>query len=167
VAPPESSLDLNVEGEDGISTFHNQSAMQAAIPVLFTTDNANQGVVLIGATNELATPSRPAHKSEFITIYATGLGEVADDVPAGTPAPPDRIIRLKNKLSLVIGGVEIEPAFAGLAPGTAGMFQVNAQLPQNVPIGLAVPLYVKVTLDDGTALASNTVSMAVDDRVSQ
>src|SRR5262249_1161640 len=118
--PPGSLLDVNVETESGASTSFGQSAMRPVMPVLFTGDNTRQGVVLSGATNELATANRPARKGEFVTIYASGLGETADEVLTGAAAPLDRLIWLKNKVTVVVGGVEIEPAFAGLAPGTAG-----------------------------------------------
>ena len=171
--PPDSSLDVAVEAENGVLTSLGQSSMQAVAPSLFTYDEASQGVVLIGTTNEIAMPktdgipSRPARTGEFVTIYANGLGEVVDGVPTGTPALLDRLAPLRNKVSVVVGGIAIEPAFAGLAPGTTGLFQVNAQLAQGVPIGPAIPLYIKVTLADGTTFASNTVSMAIDDQASQ
>ncbi len=148
--------------------------MQAAAPSLFTVDStSSQGVVLIGTTNEIAMPktnglaSRPARKGEFVTLYANGLGEVTAGVPVGTPAPADRLVSLSNKVSLMVGGVEIEPAFAGLASGTAGLFQVNVKIPQNVPFGPAIPLYIKVVLADGSVVASNTVSIAIDDLSAQ
>ena len=79
----------------------------------------------------------------------------------------DRLVSLSNKVSLMVGGVEIEPAFAGLASGTAGLFQVNVKIPQNVPFGPAIPLYIKVVLADGSVVASNTVSIAIDDLSAQ
>jgi len=171
---PGSPLQISVEGEDGASTALGESAMQAAAPSLFTVDStSSQGVVLIGTTNEIAMPktnglaSRPARKGEFVTLYANGLGEVTAGVPVGTPAPADRLVSLSNKVSLMVGGVEIEPAFAGLASGTAGLFQVNVKIPQNVPFGPAIPLYIKVVLADGSVVASNTVSIAIDDLSAQ
>src|SRR5712691_2319460 len=82
-------------------------------------------------------------------------------VPAGTSAPLDRPILLNNKISIVVGGVEIDPAFAGLAPGTAGLLQFNAQLPDGVPAGPAVPMYVTVILADGTTVESNKVTVVI------
>ena len=120
--PPGSPLEVTVETENGASASLGQSVMRPVMPSLFTVGNGNQGVVMIGATNDIAMPktndfpSRPARKGEFVTIYASGLGEAADGVPIGTPAPLDRLVLLKNKVSVVVGGVEIEPAFAGLAP---------------------------------------------------
>ena len=134
---------------------------------MFTLGTMNQGAIFIANTDKIAMtntegiPSRLATRGEYLTIYATGLGDVVDGVPAGTPAPLDRSILLNNNISVVVGGVEIEPAFAGLAPGTAGLFQVNAQLPDSVPAGPAVPMYIKVTLADGTVVESNKVTVAI------
>ena len=86
---------------------------------------------MIANTNQIAMPEtngiagRPARRGEYLTVYASGLGDAMDAVPTGTAAPLDRPVLLSNKVKAVIGGVEIEPAFAGLAPGTAGIFQVD------------------------------------------
>jgi uncharacterized protein (TIGR03437 family) len=32
--------------------------------------------------------------------------------------------------------------FAGLAPGQVGVYQINASVPRNVPLGLSVPLTI-------------------------
>jgi uncharacterized protein (TIGR03437 family) len=141
--------------------------MQTAAPGLFTWGTGGQGVIMNAATNEIAMAktngiaSRPAVPGEYITIFANGLGEVIDGVAAGTPAPEDRLVMLKNKIKLVLGGIEIDPAFAGLAPGTVGLFQVNAQLPYYVPVGPGVSLYLKVILADGSVVSSNTVTVAI------
>ena len=119
------------------------------------------------ATNEIAMPktkgiaSRPAVRGEYISIFANGLGEVINGVAAGASAPEDRLVLLKNKIKVVLGGIEIDPSFAGLAPGTVGLFQVNAQLPPEVPVGLGVPLYLKLILADGSVVSSNTVTVAI------
>jgi uncharacterized protein (TIGR03437 family) len=34
-----------------------------------------------------------------------------------------------------IGGVTVIPAFAGLTPGFAGLYQVNARVPEGTPAG--------------------------------
>jgi uncharacterized protein (TIGR03437 family) len=106
-------------------------------------------------------PSRPAEPGEYLTIYATGLGAAVDDIAAGAPAPLDRRILLRNKISVVAGGVNIDPAFAGLAPGTAGLFQINVMVPDSVASGPEIPMTLKVILDDGTVVESNTVTVAI------
>jgi uncharacterized protein (TIGR03437 family) len=165
---PGSPLEVTLRTENGRSISRVRSLMQAAMPGLFTWGTAGQGVVMNAATNEIAMPktmgiaSRPAVPGEYLTIYATGLGEVSEPLDSGALAPVDRLVLVKNRVSVVIGGVEIDPSFAGLAPGTAGLFQVNAQLPRYVPIGQAVPLYLKVILSDGNTISSNTVTVAIE-----
>jgi uncharacterized protein (TIGR03437 family) len=164
--PAGSPLHIVLESENGDLSI--QSVMRTATPGLFTIDSTDQGAVLIGGTNEIAMPktarfpSRPAQHGEYITIYATGLGEVVDGVAAGTPAPLDRTVLLKNQIKIVAGGVAINPAFAGLAPGTVGLYQINAQLPPEIAAGPAVPLYIKVVLADGTFATSNSVTVAIE-----
>jgi uncharacterized protein (TIGR03437 family) len=165
---PGSPLEVSLRTESGISTTAIRSVMQAAAPGLFTWGRGGQAVIMNAATNEIAMPktkgiaSRPAVPGEFITIFANGLGEVIDGVAAGTQAPEDRLVLLKNQIKVVLGGTEIDPAFAGLAPGTVGLFQVNAQLPADVSVGQGVPLYLKVILADGTVVSSNVVTLAIN-----
>ena len=160
-------LTLTVEGPAGVISTPILTEMQAAAPGLFTVNGTKQGVVLIANTNEIAMEttkaiaSRPAKPGEFLTIYTSGLGESVEEVAAGDPAPSNRQILLKNKVSIVVGGVEIEPLFAGLAPGAAGLYQINLQLPPGEPIGDGVPLYLNVRLSDGTTRQSNSVNVAI------
>jgi uncharacterized protein (TIGR03437 family) len=62
----------------------------------------------------------------------------------------------------MLGGIAIDPTFAGLAPGTVGLSQLNIVLPRGVPTGTAVPLYIQVVLPDGTVVESNEVTVAID-----
>jgi uncharacterized protein (TIGR03437 family) len=125
--------------------------------------------VTIAGTDEIAMaatdgiPSRPALGGENLTIHTSGLGEVVDGVAAGTAAPLNRRIPTKNQIKLVIGDIEIEPEFAGLAPGTVGVYQVNAQVPAGAPAGVSIPLYLKITLADGSIVRSNIVTIAIGD----
>ncbi len=162
-----SEMTIRVESETGFSTPPIQTVMQAAVPLLFQLDAMQRGLVTIAGTNEIAmarteaVPSRPAKRGEDVTIYASGLGAVVDGVPVGNAAPVSRAVPIASKVSVVIGDVEIDPEFAGLEPGTAGLFQVKVTVSADVPTGAAVPLYLKMTLPDGTIVRSNTVNVAV------
>jgi uncharacterized protein (TIGR03437 family) len=178
------ALTIALETENGVSISPIQTTMQPAAPGIFTFDATQdatpasaphsdphsdpQGAILIAGTNLIAmstvkaTPSRAVRQGESITIYATGLDEVAESVPPGTQAPLDRLISATNKISIVIGGLEVKPTFVGLAPGAVGVFQVDAQLPPGVASGSSVLLYIKVTLSVGTVLESNQATLAID-----
>jgi uncharacterized protein (TIGR03437 family) len=160
-------MQIQVESANGALTAPLQTVMQAAAPVLFQMDGSGRGLVTIAGTDEIAMaktdgiPSRPALPGESLTIHASGLGEVVDGVAAGTAAPLHRLVPTKMQIKLVLGDIEIDPGFAGLAPGTVGVYQVNAQVPSAAPAGGSVPLYLKMTLADGTIVRSNTVTMAI------
>ena len=93
-------------------------------------------------------------------IYASGLGEVESEVPAGMPAPLDKPIRLKNRVTVLVDGHEVEPLFAGLAPGTVGVFQVDLAFPSTA-VGSDVPLFLRVELADGTVRLSPQAVVAI------
>lgn len=158
---------LTVEPASGGPSDPLQFVMAEATPGVFIMNATNQGAVLIAGTADLAMPttdampSRPANPGEYLSIYANGLGPVQEVVPAGSAAPTDHTIQATDQIVVGIGGVELQPSFAGLAPGLAGLYQVNVQLPPDAVTGDAVPLYVRVILADGTSVQSNTVTVSI------
>ncbi len=164
-----STLSIQVRSSDGTMTNIVDTTMQEVTPGLYSTDSTGQGqgTIFIAGTYELATdspagiPSRPAHPGEYLIIFANGLGAVNNPVAAGLPAPSDVLTLLLDSLKVVIGGEEIVPAFAGLVPGGVGLDQLNVQLPPDVQTGDNIPVYLKVTLSDGSILTSNQVTLAI------
>ena len=104
-------------------------------------------------------PSRPAHPGEVVKIFANGLGAV--DNPIATGSASDVPALLLHTLKVVIGGEEVDPMFAGLAAGVVGLDQLNVQLPDDVSTGSNIPVYLKVSLSDGSTVTSNQVTMAI------
>ncbi len=68
------------------------------------------------------------HRDGAIEIFATGLGAVSPSVRTGAPAPAAPISRVVGAMRAWVDGVEAPVAFAGLAPLTAGLYQVNVDL---------------------------------------
>ena len=106
-----------------------------AAPQLFADPN-NYVLAQHGADYSQITPDSPAVAGETIVVYATGLGRTLPNAFAGeidrTPAP------IASSLQLSLGGAPF-PAdhiqYAGLTPGTAGVYQMNLQLPDDLPAG--------------------------------
>ena len=46
-------------------------------------------------------------------------------------------------VTVVLNGTELPTAFAGLAPGYIGLYQVNVLIPAATPPGLGIPLTLK------------------------
>ena len=94
-----------------------------------------------GASNLVEVPLTPAQPEIFaitrsgnvITIWATGLGQVSGPPPAGQPAPADPLSRVTGSTQVTVGGVDATVGYSGLAPGFAGLYQINATLPSGAP----------------------------------
>jgi uncharacterized protein (TIGR03437 family) len=57
---------------------------------------------------------------------------------------------------VTVGGVAAKVVFSGLAPGFAGLYQVDFQLPSNLTPGDNVALQISVS---GSATASATIAI--------
>jgi uncharacterized protein (TIGR03437 family) len=139
---------------EGIATgpFNFQLALSA--PGIFILAE-NQGAIL-NQDYGVNDPGRPAKHGSTVMIYATGAGTVAPVVPAGEVAPIGLPLSITpQNPTVTIGGIVAQVSFSGLAPGFAGLWQINAVVPQNAPAGDDIP--VEVTLGS----ASNTVTMAI------
>jgi uncharacterized protein (TIGR03437 family) len=131
-------------------------------PGIFLVNSANQGAVLVANTASIAAPagtfpgSRPVQQGEYLSIYCTGLGPVLNAPATGASASDTSSTTNGGTVTVSIGGVNAPVSFSGLAPGYLGLYQVNAQVPQDSPIGPAVSLTVSVG-----AKHSNQAAIAV------
>ena len=79
-------------------------------------------------------------------------------LPTGTMAPADgnptyETIETPN---VRIGGHSVQVIFSGIAPGFAGLYQINVQVPQGLPVGDEVSLNIATA--DGLA---DTATIAI------
>ncbi len=88
--------------------------------------------VLRNATGTLVTSVSPAWPGETLSIFLVGLGAVAGAVVAGHPAPSRPPLTLPDPVKVWVDDVVVAPFFAGLAPGFAGLYQVNVTLPHQL-----------------------------------
>ncbi len=103
------------------------------------------GVFAVVQADGSLTSSKPAGAGDVLIIYANGLGAVDSPVVTGQVAPSDRLIRTTETPTITIGGVTAQVLiFSGLAPGFAGLYQVNVQVPAGVAAGGSTPLVVSI-----------------------
>ena len=132
-------------------------ALAPFAPGIFSTNAQGTGQGAIQDANyRLVDTSNPASGGDIVLIYCTGLGEVTNVPPTGSPASDNPLSRMPVPPVVTIGGVPAEVKFAGLAPGYVGLYQVNAQVPPGLPAGNATP--VVISMGD---VMSNTVTMAI------
>ena len=96
--------------------------------------------------------SHPAVPGEILELYANGLGPVTNTPASGAPAPGGASADLANTTTqpvVMIGGQQAQVGFSGLAPGYAGLYQIDA----TVPAGLTGNQQVTVSIGGQTSPA--------------
>ena len=77
-----------------------------------------------------------------VELYGTGLGPVSYVPEDGAPASLTQLSAAKIPVTVTVGGLPAQVLFAGLAPGTVGLYQINVQIPADAPTGDAVEVIV-------------------------
>jgi uncharacterized protein (TIGR03437 family) len=113
---------------------------------------------LHAASGEVITSSNPAQPGEYISVYLTGLGVVTPTITDGALGPTSTLSYsdLYNAGNLGVYFNDYGPdgsvgnfgniEYAGLAPGLAGLYQINVQVPTS---GLASGdnVYIELVTD--------------------
>jgi uncharacterized protein (TIGR03437 family) len=144
-------LSVTLNGQPAASLL--LSPLPAAAPGVFEMNPQHQAAAL-DASWRLIGPANPASAGSVVAIYGTGLGAVSVPQTDGVPAPLDQLIYTDSVPVVTIGGETAQVLFSGLAPGSAGLYQIDVVVP-NVPAGTQ-PLTVTLL-----NVASNTTTLAV------
>ncbi|MFN0165739.1 MAG: putative Ig domain-containing protein [Bryobacteraceae bacterium] len=132
------------------------SIMADAAPGIFSLDGSGggQGIALLGDTGKvlmLRSPevlSQPATRQDLISLLATGLGREAFDSP--------------NRVHVLLGRfVVTAESITAAAPG---IWQVVVRVPEEAPLGDAVPLRLVLARPGERTVDSNLVSIALEAR---
>jgi uncharacterized protein (TIGR03437 family) len=116
-------------------------------------------------TDKAAACGQPAAVGDVLQIYLTGLGKATPNgdpsgkpLATGTVAPADGSVIYKTVQTptVTIGGVSAGVLFSGIAPGNAGLYQINVAIPTGVQAGDDVP--VVISMAGGS---TDTVTIAV------
>ena len=126
--------------------------VRGSTPGVFAAGEGGVGpAAALHANSSLITDANPALQGETIELFLTGLGSVTPGVPdgAGGLAPPHASL-VDHKPLVTVGGVPVTNIpYAGLAPGYAGLYQVNIQIPSGIPAG---DLNLSITTLDGATV---------------
>jgi uncharacterized protein (TIGR03437 family) len=133
---------------NAIQSAAESVAVQSAAPEFFYFSQTGTGQnpiaavdattgVYIGKPGSLSGATfAPARPGDVVTLYATGLGVTSPAFDAGVV--PGAQAAITGKLAVTIGTVTLADSYikyAGVAPGSAGLYQLNIQLPGAIPDG--------------------------------
>lgn len=107
--------------------------LRAAAPALFNADP--EFIVAARSDGSIVSRSSPARPGEVVILYATGLGATRPPQITGELAKIPAILDRLRAFRVELGGVVLPPErviYAGVAPGFAGLYQINLRLPETL-----------------------------------
>ena len=133
VSPNQVNLQVPYEIQPGnatiTATLNGANTLNPSISTTISAVSPGIFAVVHADGNTPITPDNPAKANEVLVIYANGLGAVNGTAGTGQPAAA---LETKTKPTVTIGGSPAQVLYSGLAPGFAGLYQVNVQLPSLV-----------------------------------
>jgi uncharacterized protein (TIGR03437 family) len=108
--------------------------VQALAPAVFRLDSSTFGYnrgAIVNQDSKINSTSSPARRGSTVLVFGTGFGAVVRSGNLSTTQVP---------VTAVLNGQELPVAFAGLAPGFVGLYQLNVSIPVTTAPGLTLPL---------------------------
>jgi uncharacterized protein (TIGR03437 family) len=126
--------------------------LSLAAPEFFLLDGR---ALALNPDSTINSPSNPAPRGSFISVFLTGQGPVTPPVSSGRAAPLVPLSSVIPVSSAKIGGQEAKLLFFGLAPGFVGLAQANIE----IPAGVTGAVLLEITID---VIAEASAMIAVE-----
>jgi uncharacterized protein (TIGR03437 family) len=129
-----------------VVSYNGLSSAAVSVPVLAARPGIfgyNGQALILTLSGAVVDASHPVSRGQSVILFGTGPGLVNPPVPTGKPAPVSPLSQASNPLAQ-IGGHSALVSFAGMAPGFAGLLQINLQVPPDAPTGSSVPLAISI-----------------------
>lgn len=104
-----------------------------AAPALFQMDATT--AIAVHADGSVATEDSPARPGEIVALYATGLGPTTPAAVYSTIPRAAAPLNDMDTFEVRFDGKPVDRSsifYAGLAPGFAGLYQINVKLPDDL-----------------------------------
>jgi uncharacterized protein (TIGR03437 family) len=127
---PETELQVTLEGKAGPTV---KIALLEAAPALFQWEGNT-----VVATHPDWTPitaATPARPGDWVILFGTGLGETVPETVWGQVPQMAAPLKRLSEFQVLLAGTAVEAgriAYAGVAPGFAGLYQINLRLPESL-----------------------------------
>jgi uncharacterized protein (TIGR03437 family) len=121
--------------------------------VMPASQTAALGLTACAGLSPLASCGQPAHPGDIVQLYVTGLGNATPNgnpnlppLPTGQPAPASGtpLYETTGSPTLTVNGIAAHVFFSGVAPGFAGLYQIDFQVPAGTSAGDNVPVQVSI-----------------------
>ncbi|HYM10325.1 MAG TPA: hypothetical protein VEU62_06320, partial [Bryobacterales bacterium] len=154
VTPTQVNLQVPFGLPTGPAILQVSNGVATSAPMVVQIDAVAPGLFrAFSSSNTPVDANNAARAGDTIVLYATGLGPV---VPPGTTGAAATVANATENVHVNVAGVDLIPLYAGLTPGSAGVYQINVTLPANLSPSAAAQVFVTV---DG--VASNSLTMGI------
>jgi uncharacterized protein (TIGR03437 family) len=142
LAPGKYTLTVHWAGHPDVS---GPITVAAEAPGMYELQN-DQNLPLAVAVHQdwtLITPTSPARRGEYVTIYVNGLGPLDHNSLDGFSASLTTLFAATDKITVNINGtLTLTPYWAGASPGTIGTDVVILQIVDSIPAAATLNLTV-------------------------
>ena len=144
---PIGQLQVQVRNNSGGSSNTDTITVAATAPKIFTLNFSGQGAAVATTTAyKVLTAANPANPADTIVLWMNSMGATSGSPVAGQQAPglaAGSTPLIISGVTATVSGVSSPVTFAGLSPGSSGLYQVNIQAPFATVTG-TVPVQVTV-----------------------
>jgi uncharacterized protein (TIGR03437 family) len=112
-----------------------------AAPAMFQVDQVS--VVASHLDYSLVSEQSPAAPGEWVILWATGLGAVTPAAEYGMLPFEAAKLQQMDDFIILLDGTAVAPeriGYAGVAPGWAGLYQINLKLPESTGLNPEIRL---------------------------
>ena len=105
----------------------------------------NGFIIATHLNGTLVSSTAPATAGEIIVIYAAGLGKTTPATVSGKLVTAAATISAASQMQVLLAGQPCPPGdilYAGLAPGFAGLYQINLTVPPLTPPNPAIQIVI-------------------------
>lgn len=108
--------------------------LQPAAPAMFELYSST--IIATHLDGSVVSSDAPASGGEIVGLWATGLGNTNPELEDGVLPAAAQWLSQMSQFGIQINGVPIDSGsilYAGVAPGYAGLYQINVRLPDQLP----------------------------------
>ena len=134
-APPSDVEVAVTNGFTGLVTAQQHTSHLTVVdPGLFIS-NPGARAAALNQDQSVNTPANPVGAGGYILLFITGQGPISPPLADGTAAPTTPLSLISGTVQVLIGGQPAQVSYAGVAPGFAGLSQINAIVPAGLVAG--------------------------------